>query len=126
MTQTANLITIYRDGQPIQLTQEQYDARSKANADEKARTLTLVAHYQTRGGATVYKAWSYTFEGQQAYDYKEEVRNNKGGMGGGGCMTEEQFALTLARHLYFARRAGTNLQPVVAFEPAEALLREAK
>lgn len=86
----------------------------------------LVAHYKTKGGATHYKAWAYTWDGKPAYDYLEEDRHGRSHMQGGGCMTETEFCLNAARHLYFAKQAGVKFIPVIAHTGIDNLLNTVK
>lgn len=117
------MITIYRNGQPIDITREQFDRDTENLATLRANA-KIVAHYSTRGGKHQIVAKSYEWEDQTCYDV-QDLTGGKSSGGGGGAMTPEQFAMYLGRRIYFGRKAGTNYRAIVAHADTESLLERA-
>ncbi len=118
------MVTIYRNGQPVEITREQFD-KDVEELSNLRKNAEVIAHYRTRGGKYEIIARQYQWEGQTCYDVYHQTSGKPSGSGG-GAMNPEQFAQYLGRDIYYGRRAGTNYQPVIAHAGVEELLAKAE
>lgn len=118
----SNMTTIYRNGQAIAITVEEFNRRVEAR-EKAAEAAPIVARYASRGGKYELTVKRYELDGEINYTWRDTTSGRASG-GGGGAMTDAAFAEELARKLYSYKRFGTNLKPIVRHEAAEAILAQ--